>query len=892
MTAPRATLRLQFHKGFTFADAMLHIDYFAALGVSHIYASPILKARAGSIHGYDIVDHRSINPELGGEDGLRRFVAALRERDLGFIADIVPNHMCVSDSENLWWNDVLEWGADSAYAGFFDIDWQSRDPALRNKIHLPFLGEPYGEALANGNIDLAFDPQAGQFSIRHYEHRFPVAPSSHALIEELGGSLSGGALAGFDPGTADGLRNLHLLLEVQHYRLAWWRTAADEINWRRFFDITDLAGLRIEQRNVFEATHALMLNLYAEGVIDGFRVDHIDGLADPRTYCRRLRRYTDILAKQRPASAPKGRAWILVEKILGAGERLPSDWSVDGTTGYDFMDEVSGLLHNARGEAPLTSFWTEMTGDRRDFRSIAKSTRRLILDENLYSERDKVVNLLHRLARLDPATRDCTIPMLRRALTELLVHFSVYRSYATLAGRSEEDNRLFAQAIADARGELLDADGHILDLINDWLGGAMARGRVARAAQRRAIVGFQQLSSALTAKAVEDTAFYRYGRLLSRNEVGSSPADFAYERDRFHAACVERQRNFPRAMLATATHDHKRGEDARMRLATLSEIPDRWAEAVRRWTLLNASFRASLSAGVAPEPGDEIMLYETLVGAWPVSIERNGHEWLVSFRERILGWFMKSIREAKRRSRWIAPDEAYEEAARAFVEQILDPAKSEVFLTGMNEFVDAIAPAAAINSLVQTFLRMTTPGIPDLYQGAEFWDLSLVDPDNRRPVDFRLRAAALAEANQPADLLGDWMDGRIKQALIASILAVRAEKPSLFSDGKYQPLTLQGAAAVHAIAFARAAPDGEDMTLALASRFPTELLEDGKNPLIAAGHWKETSVVLPAPVSETYRDALTNRRHTPVEGTILLRDIFSELPVALLLPEPARNDAI
>jgi (1->4)-alpha-D-glucan 1-alpha-D-glucosylmutase len=930
MTAPRATLRLQFHKGFTFAEALSHVDYFAALGISHIYASPILKARAGSLHGYDIVDYSEINPELGGEEALREFVIALRRRGMGFIADIVPNHMCVSDAGNLWWNDVLEWGPESVYANFFDIEWQARDPAIRNKVHMPFLGDPYGKALAKGDLSLTFDREQGRFSIVHYDHRFPVAPVSYAAILKSGelaipeaiiggfaeteftaasrqrtreaqsalaraamdGDIAGridAALAAFDPRDPEGVQNLHRLLEMQHYRLAWWRTAADEINWRRFFDISDLAGLRIEQPAVFEATHALMLKLYAEGVIDGFRVDHVDGLADPRSYCRRLRRTTGALAGKRPADVPRDRAWILVEKILGPGERLPANWLVDGTTGYDFMNEVSAVLHNTHGEAPLSGFWSEITGDRRDFHSLAKSARRLILDENLYSERDKVANLLHRIARLRPQTRDYTIPMLRRALTELLVHFPVYRSYATPAGRSEEDAALFAAAISEARRQLLEADGHLLDLIDAWLGGVPEQGRVARALQRRAMVGFQQLTSALTAKAVEDTAFYRYGRLMSRNEVGSDPAEFAYERDRFHAACAQRQEKFPSAMLTTATHDHKRGEDARMRLAVLSEVPGRWTEAVRRWMRLNAPFRASLAAGVAPDPGDEVMLYEMLIAIWPTSATANDFGWIEDFRDRLLGWLTKSIREAKRRSRWIAPDEEYESAARSFAQRILDPANSKPFLLDLGEFVEAIAPAAAINSLSQTFLRITSPGAPDLYQGTEFWDLSLVDPDNRRPVDFGERTAALAMSRTLADLLETWKDGRIKQALIARTLAVRAAQPRLFGEGKYQPLVLQGEAATHAIAFARIAPDGTDAGLMLASRLPAGLLGDETKPLIPAGRWKETSVVPPLLAAESYRDALTGRLHLSGDRPILLRDVFSQLPVALLLTEPANG---
>jgi len=519
----------------------------------------------------------------------------------------------------------------------------------------------------------------------------------------------------------------------------------------------------------------------------------------------------------------------VIEKILGSGERLQPDWLVDGTTGYDFMDQVAGVLHDARGEAPLTTLWTDLTGRRPDFRAVAETARRLILDENLHSERDKTAGALHGLARHDPKTRDYTLPALRHALTEILVNFPVYRSYATAEGRVPSDDPLFAAALDGARQVIPEADHHILTRIDGWLGAAPAGGRAARALQRRAIASFQQLTSALTAKSVEDTAFYRYGRLISRNEVGSSPADFALSRDAFHAACAERARRFPHAMLATATHDHKRGEDARLRIATLSECPDLWGETVRHWMRLNAPFRASLPDGVAPEPADEYILYQTLIGAWPAGADPRDTAWLASFRDRILAWQTKAIREAKRRSRWIAPDEAYEQAAQDFVRAILDHERSAAFLGELARFVDRIAPAAAVNGLTQALLHFTTPGVPDLYQGTEFWDLSLVDPDNRRPVDYARRIDALARTEDWPSLLAAWRDGRIKQALIARLLAARAEHAGIFVDGAYEPLAAEGEAAEHVVAFTRGDRDG-DCAVVVATRFAMSRLGDSDLP--------------------------------------------------------------
>ncbi|MBV8096740.1 MAG: malto-oligosyltrehalose synthase, partial [Acetobacteraceae bacterium] len=635
----RATARLQFHKDFTLDDGAALIPYLDRLGISHIYASPLLKARPGSTHGYDIVDHNAINPELGGEPALERLVERLRAHRMGLILDIVPNHMGVGGSDNAWWLDVLEWGRASRYAEYFDIDWEPADTSLRGRLLAPFLGDAYGKVLEAGELKLTFDEKDGRLFAGYYDHRFPINPRDYpSILRVAGGKLddvaqrfrslntgAGGreairrraeearhallqavaerpgaiesALAAYDPASATGQDNLHRLLERQSYRLAWWRAAADEINWRRFFDINSLAGIRVEEPQVFDDTHATILRLYGEGMIDGVRIDHVDGLADPRGYCRKLRRKLESAAELRPKDLPDDPAIIWVEKILAPHEHLPTEWLTDGTTGYDFMNEVSALLHDPAGEEPLTRIWTTMTGRPAAFEEEERAARRQILRETLSSELFSTATALHRIARRDLKTRDYTLTSVRRALEEVLVHFPVYRIYAGLGGISEADSRVLTRAIAGARRVVRAADQHLLDLLSEWLSGQGSRDIPAgprRQEWLRAMVKFQQLSAPTAAKSVEDTAFYRYGRLLSRNEVGAQPSQFAISPAAFHAGNRERLKNFPRSLLATATHDHKRGEDTRARLAVLSEIPDQWEAALARWMRLNAPLRRDL----------------------------------------------------------------------------------------------------------------------------------------------------------------------------------------------------------------------------------------------------------------------------------------------------------
>jgi (1->4)-alpha-D-glucan 1-alpha-D-glucosylmutase len=849
MRSLRATMRLQLHRDFTFADATDLVPYMASLGVSHLYASPILAARPGSMHGYDVTDPTRVNEELGGEAGLRQLVSALRAAGLGLIVDIVPNHMAAGGVENPWWADVLRHGRSSRYATFFDIDWDKV-----GKVLAPFLGQTYGEALRDGTITLARD--GDEPVIEYFDNQFPIRPEDHAEIAAAGSDA-------FDPATLVGRQRLHRLLERQHYRLAWWRSAGEAINWRRFFDINGLVALRMEDAAVFEATHGTLLRLYQQGLIDGMRVDHVDGLADPPGYCRQLRSRLDELAPQRPPDAPKGPAWLVVEKILGAGERLPKDWAVDGTSGYEFMDEVSALLHDGSGESTLRHFWSAISSRPADFAEEEVAARRDILNRSFGAQLDALIGSLHRIAVTHLDTRDITRGAIRRALVALLAYFPVYRSY----GVGQRSDAL-ESALAAATKHVDATDRPTLALLERWLG---------EEATLESAVHFQQLSAPLAAKAVEDTAYYRYGVLLSRNEVGADVRRFSASVADFHAACLTRRKEFPDAMLATATHDHKRGEDVRARLAVLSEIPNEWERAVRRWLELNTPHRRIGDAAM-PSPGDEVMLYQMIIGAWPT-----GQFDLREYTERLAGWQLKALREAKLATDWTAPNLEYEDAARSFLYTIM---ADEGFVSDASAFARRIEPAGAVNGLAQTLLKLTVPGVPDIYQGAEFWDLSMVDPDNRRPVDFTRRFAALNADATPVALAACWRDGRVKQALIRRTLALRREVPELFARGEYRPIDVSGLLAAHVVAFLRSR--GDAVCIVVVPRLAARLLglPDTANETaitIPAAVWRSTTLHLPEDVAgRRLRDRISDRRLGPLDTQLSLEAILAEFPVALL----------
>jgi len=728
MTIPRATVRLQFHKGFTLGQAAEIVPYLASLGISHVYASPIFAANPGSVHGYDVTDPNRINPELGGAEALSRLSAALRQNGMGLILDIVPNHMAAS-AANAWWWDVLKHGGASRYADFFDIAWRDPDPALRGKVLLPALGDSLEACLARDELKLDADGSA----VSYFDQRFPIDSASKKS-------------------------SLFELLPKQHYILTHWREAPERINWRRFFDINQLVALRMDRTEVFELYHALILSLVQDGIIDGVRVDHVDGLADPASYLLRLRAALDAAAAGRDAP------YLVVEKILDQDEPLDADWPIAGTTGYDFMDQAGAVLHDAKGEKPLADLWRKASGDPRPFDAYVAAARREILDSLFPKQRRRLAEILRAESPdLVSEIDDCG---LERGLTALLVALRRYRLYGDAGGFSEADLAVLHAAQAAAKKSADTADGAAVDAVCATLESPPARHARSR---------FQQLSATLTAKAVEDTAFYRYSRLLSRNEVGSNPGRFAISVEEFHAAAQRRRADFPHAMLATATHDHKRGEDSRMRLAVLSEIPDEWSDFVTRWCGRHAR----------PEPSVQAMIYQSLIGTWPLNLQPGDAESVATVGERLQHWLTKALREAKQTTSWHDPDEDFEKECANFLDALLT---SDVFLTEAAAFVARIAPAGAVKGLAQTVLRLTMPGVPDLYQGTEFWEFSLVDPDNRRPVDFDARKRALAEDSSFADLLKTWRDGRVKQALIARLLRLRAERPRLFSTGSYEPL--------------------------------------------------------------------------------------------------------
>jgi (1->4)-alpha-D-glucan 1-alpha-D-glucosylmutase len=931
MTDLRATLRLQFHRGFTLDDAVPLVPYFARLGVSHVYASPLLCARPGSSHGYDVVDPTRINPELGGEAALERLVEALRRQRMGLILDVVSNHMAVGGDSNPWWLDVLEWGSASPYAGFFDIQWQSPDPLLYGQLLVPFLRSDYGEVLAAGEVPLVFEAEQGRFHARHFEHRFPISPPSYGEIlrssddpelsilaqgfdrikgardarhqaAELQQSLARlarderhalaleRALALYRGDSEAGLQRLHRLLERQPYRIASWRTAADDINWRRFFDINELGGLRVERLDVFEATHAKVFELIERGLVDGLRIDHVDGLADPRSYCRRLRRRVRGLLARRPQA---GRHFPLyVEKILAHEERLPGDWDVDGSTGYEFMNQVSLLQHDPLGELRLCALWKAVSGRSGDFLEEAREARRALLASSLAGDLETVAQGLLQVARGDIATRDLTLGAIRRALLELIVHFPVYRTYAGACGRSEQDAELFQQALDGARGSLGEADQPLLDYLDRWLGGQPLRALPpgpARRLRRQVLRRFQQLTSPAAAKAVEDTACYRSVVLLSRNDVGFDPQRFSAPLADFHHGCAERAASFPDNLLTTATHDHKRGEDSRARLAVLSERAGWFVEAVQGWRHLADPWRRADDEDQEIDPADEVTLYQCLLGSWPPGLDPEDAVGMQHYLERLLRWQEKALREARLRSSWSDPNQAYENACRDFLVRLMQNEQARALRRELVAAATALAPAGALNSLAQCLLRMTTPGVPDLYQGAEFWDFSLVDPDNRQPVDYPGRIAALGSLDEPQALIAAWRDGRVKQRLIASVLNLRQAQPQLFREGDYQPLEVEGEQAERVLAFART--HGTHSLLVVVPRLAWPLLEGQGQPLVPPQRWGDTRVRLPHVLSAGHFTGLFSARDLcPLQGGLALGDLLADFPVNLLFFTPSSRE--
>lgn len=888
MSAP-ATVRLQLHSGFTLDDAAQQIPYYANLGVTHFYLSPIASARPGSTHGYDITDQASVNPELGGEAALHRLVARLREYRMGILLDVVPNHMA-THPDNRWWWDVLAKGQDSPYADWLDIDWDTDVPGLRGKVLAPFLELPYGAMLDSGRIVLEQDAQCDGYCIVVDGMPYPVALASLLSVYDSPEAT----LQHYDSTTPEGRQHLHELLQNQHYRLAWWRCAADIINWRRFFEISDLIGVRVENPAVFDAVHHLSLRLYSLGLIDGLRIDHVDGLARPLAYCDQLYAALEACHSQRPDGLDQGEPWLIVEKILASDEVLDTRWRVDGSTGYDFMDQVGAFLHDPAGEAVLTQHSSAVCADSRPASDILRDARQLMLRRHFVSERAALVGCLAELAQAERATVDLTAAAIGRALDELLIAFPTYRTYANEQGRSGPDCEYFALAKQRAIYVMTQAGDQagsaVLDVLDAWLGGEDTTGREldtsprTRALRLEALQRFQQLTPPLAAKSLEDTTFYRYPRLLSRNEVGSDLDVFSLSAHAFHQHNQWRARHARLSLLATATHDHKRGEDLRARLAVLSEIATSWVTASQRWLDSTAALNPPASPS---QTAERYMLFQTIIGAWPLDLKWDDASGMQRFAERIVQWQTKALREAKLSSGWFEPDLAYEQASADFVTQILCGGNQEL-LTDMARFVRQLAPAGVVNSLAQTVLRLTLPGVPDLYQGREFWDFSLVDPDNRQPVDMESRAAALQSGTNGIafhqDMLSAWRDGHIKQFLIAACLRLRQQFPELFLRGDYYPLSVSGSKKDHALAFMRVWD--QQAMIVVVPRWTGGGLSDingEQQPSVAPQFWGDTHVVLPPEWNRpSWRHALTNDTVIPQNGTLPLSTVLVPLPVAVL----------
>jgi (1->4)-alpha-D-glucan 1-alpha-D-glucosylmutase len=976
LRVPRATYRLQLGPALTFDDAIEVLDYLVALGVSDAYTSPFLETSGAGSHGYDVADHERLRAELGGEEAFARFARALERLGLGLLVDVVSNHMGIARARNAWWQDVLEYGPASPYATAFDIDWNPVKRELTDKVLLPILGDQYGHVLDAGQLRLERD--GGRFRIRYHETLLPAAPRSytrlltlrldeldaalgaeHAAVLELKSlatwfaTLPLQAEAGRRVSADDGYKRLDALLHdsadirdfvdrnvavfngtpgdprsfdrldallgEQVYRLAFWRVAGEEINYRRFFDINDLAAVRMEVPEVFAAAHRRLFRLIRDGVVTGLRIDHPDGLYRPAEYFRRLQRgaflevchalardvtaeWRDqaVLAKYDPLQAagpvPVQPFYIVAEKILAPGERLPETWAVAGTTGYEFLNLLNGIFVDRTNARTIDDLYARVLHARPSFAEIVYETKRLIMDSSMASELNVLAHRLNRISEKHRASRDFTLGSLRGALREIIAAFPVYRTYlgddegaeAGRAGKTpspaaaDRDADAIARAVAAAKRRTPAFDPSIYDWIHGILTLRIPEGAdvIDRAERVDFVMRFQQLTGPTTAKGYEDTALYRYNRLVSLNEVGGEPSRFGTSLAEFHGANVERARYAPFALSATATHDTKRGEDTRVRIDVLSELPYEWRAAVLRWQRLNRRHRVTVDGRPAPTPNEEYLLYQTMVGAWPIDAGR------------LRDYMLKAAREAKQTTSWTNPNPRAEEALTRFVETVLDPRTSARFLRDFEEFHAKILPFGILNSLAQTLIKITTPGVPDFYQGAELWDLSLVDPDNRRPVDFARRRRMLETLTTDIEtatdlaplargLVNEPADGRVKLFVIRQALGVRRRRAELFARGEYRPIDVEGARAEHVCAFARTGPGGPVLTVV-----PRLLAARGVVPVTGAEYWDDTALVLPAEARAPLRNAFTGAAINPAgDGEtrrLLLGTVLADFPVALL----------
>ncbi len=956
---PRATYRLQLNAGFTFSDATALVPYLARLGISHIYCSPYFRARPGSMHGYDIVDHNALNPELGTREDFETFVATLGAHGMSHILDFVPNHVGIMGAENRWWLDVLEHGRASRYATFFDIDWSPPNPVLADKLLVPALGEPYGTVLERGELRLSCDLAQGSLAVYYFQHCLPLDPRSYPLVlQRAAGRLNENqpdrsallevsvgfgqlpdrdtcndqqarerddaqarlkhslaallaastplrtaleaaiaALNGTpdDPASYDGL---HELLERQCYRLADWRVASDDINYRRFFDVNDLAALRMEDDAVFDATHGLVLELIRSGKLGGLRIDHPDGLYDPEQYFTKLQRRVRMAMEQAGSRQPATGAlplYLLVEKILAGFERLPASWPVHGTTGYNFVNVVNGLFVDARNKSRIDRVYRNFTGDYLEWGEAAYDSKLLVLRTLLAAELNVLANQLARIAQADRHTRDFTLPALRQMLIEIIGNFPVYRTYVP-GSEPETDRHYIDWAIGRTRVRSTARNEPLLQFIRSMMLGDVATVRPAMYPHVQAFAHkMQQVTAPVIAKGIEDTAMYRFTRLASLNEVGGEPENFGTSVRQFHADARNRARHWPQEMLATSTHDTKRSEDVRARINVLSEVSAAWQKSLLRWFRWNRSRRRHIDGQWAPGPHAEYLLYQTLLGTWPLEpTDDAAHD---VYCGRIEQYMIKAAREAKRRTSWTNVNEEYEEALRQFIRQSLERREGNLFVAELDALARRMAPFGFVNGLAQCLCKLTAPGVPDIYQGTEIWDWSLVDPDNRRPVDFQQRRRLLEEVSGwsklPVDALtarlGEALeaphDGRCKLHVTWNALQLRRREHALFRDGRYVPLKLVGERAAHVLAFAREL-DGT-LAITVVPRLCVRLVGERGTPPLGAAIWSDTRIELPDRLSRgAYRNLLDGRQVAPAgpggRQVLPVATLLAHWPCALL----------
>jgi len=884
---PTSTYRLQLHKGFPFDDAAGIAEYLHDLGISHVYCSPYLQAAPGSMHGYDVVDPQRVNAELGGAEAHERFCRRLGEVGLGQVLDIVPNHMSLGQENRYWW-DVLENGPSSRYASFFDIDWQPYEERLRNKVLLPVLEDQYGRVLQAGKIKVL--RHGNLFQVECGDQSLPVAPPSLPVIMTRAAAYARSDTLSFlaasfgrlpapeyvdrqtilarhrDKLVLQGLLArlcleqaavgealdqsveelnedkdaLDDFLNQQNYRLAYWKTSDQQLGYRRFFDVNSLIGLRVEREHVFEETHALILDWLRRGVLDGVRIDHPDGLRDPLQYLRRLRE-----------AAPD--AWIVAEKILESGEFLRKSWPVEGTTGYDFLNVALGVLMAPEGLEQLQKIYKDFTGEPVDFAAIAHEKKINVTQETLGSDVNRLTSLLVDICEANRDQRDYTRTEMRRALREVAACFGIYRSYVepTRGEITDEDLQAIAHAIECAKQQRQDIAPGLFDFL-----GQILTMKVKGKQESEFLMRFQQFTPPVMAKGVEDTAFYCYNRLVAINEVGGDPASNGVSVAQFHAYNARMQTTTPHTMTTLSTHDTKRSDDVRARLAVLTEMPEEFGRALNRWSRVNHDLRIKVAAGGdLPDRNTEYLLYQTLIGAWPIDVARTQ------------AYMLKATREAKQKTSWTSGNKVFEDALKQFIETILQHAP---FTTDLEQFVESVKNAGRVNSLAQTLVKHTSPGVPDLYQGAELWDLSLVDPDNRRPVDYKLRRSLLQEINQlpPAQAAAEAMrraeDGLPKLWTIHQALHLRRERPESFAaDADYAPLDVVGAKAKHVVAYLR----GNDVVTVVP-----------RLTMLLAGDWQRTTVLLP---QGHWGNRLTGAAMEG--GLVAVEELLKDFPVALLV---------